>query len=87
MVWCLLQQCDGILDCPDGSDEGRAQDCQSVIKNRVCLPEFNVTTKRINGSLGQTFTYSKWGGKFKCNNGQCIDAQYACDGVAGIVIL
>eukprot|EP00486_Rosalina_sp_Unknown_P011034 CAMPEP_0201592538 /NCGR_PEP_ID=MMETSP0190_2-20130828/190405_1 /ASSEMBLY_ACC=CAM_ASM_000263 /TAXON_ID=37353 /ORGANISM="Rosalina sp." /LENGTH=616 /DNA_ID=CAMNT_0048051353 /DNA_START=818 /DNA_END=2668 /DNA_ORIENTATION=+ len=70
------KQCNGILDCEDGSDEGRSQNCQSVIKARKCEPEFNVTAKTINS------TYKVWGGKFKCNNGQCIDAKYACDGVA-----
>ena len=25
-----------------------------------------------------------WSGRFKCNNGQCIDARFACDGQTGL---
>eukprot|EP01083_Nonionella_stella_P067475 178522_1 len=72
----FAKRCDGVVDCDDGSDEGRAQNCQLVISKIECSNQLNITT--LSDEYSQ-----KWSGYFKCTNGQCIDAQYACDGVPG----
>jgi len=74
------KRCDGILDCPEGSDEGREQNCIQVIELIKCSGQpFTISDKYPNTNN----TYHKnWNGTFKCNNGQCIDARFACDGVA-----
>eukprot|EP00485_Elphidium_margaritaceum_P020566 CAMPEP_0202726312 /NCGR_PEP_ID=MMETSP1385-20130828/184548_1 /ASSEMBLY_ACC=CAM_ASM_000861 /TAXON_ID=933848 /ORGANISM="Elphidium margaritaceum" /LENGTH=1178 /DNA_ID=CAMNT_0049392531 /DNA_START=45 /DNA_END=3579 /DNA_ORIENTATION=+ len=75
------KRCDGILDCPGGSDEGREQNCTDVIALKKCSDtQFSITDKYPN--LNDTY-HKVWSGRFKCANGQCIDAHYACDGVLG----
>ena len=81
------KQCNGVLDCPDGSDEGREiQDCLKVNQDRNCSKlygEFNVTTRAVGDGTNSTY-FQEWTGSFKCGNGQCIQAKYACDGVTGL---
>ena len=77
----ISKKCDGIINCPEGSDEGRSQNCAEVIRQIDC-GEMNITDLYPNSNN----TYNKkWRGFFKCNNGQCIDARYACDGQAGLL--
>ena len=76
------KRCDGNLDCPSGWDEGRSQNCSAVIRAKKCSNDtFNQTAKYPE--LNDTY-HIYWSGKFKCNNGQCIDARFACDGITGI---
>ena len=62
------------MDCLGGTDEGRHQNCSQRISEIKC-GALNISNKDSY--------YKQWSGEFKCSNGQCIDAKYACDGVAG----
>eukprot|EP01084_Bolivina_argentea_P284045 486670_1 len=84
---CIAEskRCDGVLDCNDGSDEGRDQNCSAKIADITCgdpdiissfeykYPDDVYHLKVSNGSM------------FKCNNGQCIDGKYLCDGVSDCI--
>ncbi len=74
------KKCDGILDCEDGSDEGRGHNCSDVIAQLHC-EKLVISYEYLHGH-DDTF-HQVWSGQFKCNNGQCINASYACDGIAG----
>eukprot|EP01084_Bolivina_argentea_P234908 395438_1 len=74
------KQCNGILDCDDGSDEDHSQNCAVKIANISCNENgFPIFQKRNDSDWYQTIS----NGMFKCNNGQCIEAKYMCDGVPG----
>eukprot|EP01084_Bolivina_argentea_P234907 395436_1 len=73
--------CNGILDCPDGSDEDHSQNCTAKIATIQCN---NNTFPAFQAKYTDNDWYQKvTDGMFKCNNGQCILSQYMCDGVPG----
>ena len=81
------KRCDGNSDCPNGSDEDRDQNCELKIRNITCGVDngnlFNITDRWPE----ENDTYHKvWTGMFRCNNGQCINASYACDGTIGMFL-
>ena len=71
----INKRCDGILDCDDGSDESRQQNCSQQIANINCgnNPKWFYADNGLH-KLSDS-------GMFKCNNGQCIKGQYMCDGI------
>eukprot|EP01084_Bolivina_argentea_P005058 9567_1 len=79
---CLpnFKTCDGILDCEDGSDEGRTHNCSQKIIAKHC-EELVISYNFMHGHDDRF--HQSWSGQFKCNNGQCIPAEYACDGIPG----
>eukprot|EP01084_Bolivina_argentea_P221763 375538_1 len=75
---CLPEnkRCNGIIDCIGGTDEGRSQNCSNVIDEIQCDKPLIIDYKYKNNSF-----YQIWSGQFKCSNGQCVDASFACDGI------
>eukprot|EP01083_Nonionella_stella_P084207 233064_1 len=78
------KRCNGILDCDDGSDENHAQSCSVQIAAIECNAD-NHGFPLFEQKYENDEWYHKISsiGYYKCNNGQCIDAQYLCDGIAG----
>eukprot|EP01084_Bolivina_argentea_P180160 311241_1 len=73
--------CNGVLDCPDGSDEAINQNCNAAIANITCPKGSPVFTQKYHNRTWIWRISSNT--QFKCSNGQCIDAAAMCDGVAG----
>eukprot|EP01083_Nonionella_stella_P266060 900507_1 len=74
------KRCNGELDCPNGEDESRTQNCSAVLAQKQCSD--------IQPNYGYKYTDSVYywlvadnGAMFKCDNGQCIEWKYMCDGV------
>eukprot|EP01083_Nonionella_stella_P067559 178759_1 len=87
----IQDQYNGVFDCEDWTDEGHAPFRMDILNNRSqshqMTESISVRCDESEFDIIQRYpssndTYHKqWIGVFMCDNGQCIDASYACDGI------
>eukprot|EP01083_Nonionella_stella_P258571 883665_1 len=87
----IQDQYNGVFDCEDWTDEGHAPFRMDILNNRSqshqMTESISVRCDESEFDIIQRYpssndTYHKqWVGAFMCDNGQCIDAKYACDGI------
>ncbi len=67
------------LDCEDSSDESREQNCTAELMNKTCGTVLAMYEYKYPGEVYYWNPVDN-GGQFKCDNGQCIEFKYLCDG-------
>eukprot|EP01084_Bolivina_argentea_P311607 539414_1 len=86
---CIQKEyvCDGWANCPDSSDEARDLNCSHHIADINCNAEGVEPTFQRKYKDDDWYMHIVDSGRFKCNNGQCIDAKFVCDGILDCVDL